>query len=99
MEAGFTTEEAVRVSSYNGALFLNQAESFGTVAKRKQADLVVVRGNPVTNIRNIRNTEVVFKDGVTIPTKFSRRYGKESIASVGIGSQRQEPIGNKTKDE
>jgi imidazolonepropionase-like amidohydrolase len=62
--AGFTAEEAIQIASANGADFLGQSAKIGTVTPGKQADLVVIRGNLVSNIRNIRNVEVVFKDGI-----------------------------------
>jgi imidazolonepropionase-like amidohydrolase len=36
----------------------------GTVAAGKQADLIVVRGDPSANIADVENVELVFKDGV-----------------------------------
>jgi imidazolonepropionase-like amidohydrolase len=62
--AGFTPEEAIRIATLNGATFLGEAERIGTIANGKQADVVVVRGNPAANISAIRNVTVVFKDGV-----------------------------------
>ena len=64
VEAGFTPEQAIRVATYNGALFLKQADRIGTLAGGKEADLVVIRGNPAASISDIRQTEIVFKDGV-----------------------------------
>ena len=64
VEAGFTVEEAVKVSAHNGALFLGQNDRIGTLSVGKQADMLVVRGNPAVNVRDIRRTELVFKDGV-----------------------------------
>jgi len=40
VEAGFTPEQAVRIATYNGALFLKQADRTGTLAGGKEADLV-----------------------------------------------------------
>ena len=62
--AGFTSEEAIRIATLNGALFLGEDSRIGTLATGKQADIVIVRGNPATNIRDIRNVQIVFKDGV-----------------------------------
>lgn len=62
--AGFTPEEAIRIASANGALFLGESERIGTLAVGKQADIVVVRGNPSANIKDVRNVTLVFKDGV-----------------------------------
>jgi N-acetylglucosamine-6-phosphate deacetylase len=64
VEAGFTPEEAIRIASANGAEFLGESERIGTLEVGKQADIVVIRGNPSANIADIRNVEVVFKDGV-----------------------------------
>jgi hypothetical protein len=64
VEAGFTPEAAIRVATANGADFLYQGNRIGTIAAGTQADLVLVRGNPSTRISDVRNVEVVFKDGV-----------------------------------
>jgi len=36
----------------------------GTIAPGKQADLVVIKGDPSKKIEDIENVEIVFKDGV-----------------------------------
>jgi imidazolonepropionase-like amidohydrolase len=64
VKAGFTPEEAVRIASANGAEFLGEGGHIGTLAIGKQADIVIIRGNPSSNIADIRNVELVFKDGV-----------------------------------
>jgi imidazolonepropionase-like amidohydrolase len=64
VEAGFTPEQAIRIATYNGALFLGRADRIGTLETGKEADLFVVRGNPASKITDIRHTELVFKDGV-----------------------------------
>ena len=38
----------------------------GTLEPGKQADLVVVRGNPLDAIGNLANVEVVFRDGIQV---------------------------------
>lgn len=64
VEAGFTPEEAIRIATLNGATFLGEAEHIGTLAVGKQADVVIVSGNPSANIADVRNVQLVFKDGV-----------------------------------
>ena len=64
VEAGFSPEEAIRIATLNGATFLGEDARIGTLAVGKQADVVIVRGNPAKNIRDIRNVQLVFKDGV-----------------------------------
>jgi imidazolonepropionase-like amidohydrolase len=64
VEAGFTPAEAVKIASLNGAKFLGEDARIGSIAAGKQADLMVVKGNPAANIADIENVEIVFKDGV-----------------------------------
>ena len=64
VDAGFTPLEAIRICTLNGATYLGRAAITGTVAVGKQADLVVVTGDPSTRISDIRNVELVFKQGV-----------------------------------
>ena len=63
VEAGFTPLEAIRIATYNGAQYLGQLDRIGTLAAGKQADIVVVKGDPSKNISDIENVEIVFKDG------------------------------------
>ena len=64
VEAGFSPVEAIRIATLNGATFLGEDARIGTLAVGKQADVVIVSGNPAKNIRDIRNVQLVFKDGV-----------------------------------
>ena len=64
VEAGFTPLEAIKIASFNGAKFLGEDARIGSIAIGKQADLMVVRGNPASNISEIEKIEIVFKDGV-----------------------------------
>ncbi len=64
VESGFTPEQAIQIATYNGAAFLGQADRIGTLSKGKEADIDIVRGNPVATISDIRHMDIVFKDGV-----------------------------------
>lgn len=64
VEAGFTPAEAIHIYTENGARFLGEDNRIGTLAQGKQADIVVVDGDPSTRIADIEKTELVFKDGV-----------------------------------
>jgi len=64
VEAGFTPLEAISIGTLNGAKYLGRDQTIGTVAVGKQADLVVVRGDPSTTISDVRNVETVFKQGI-----------------------------------
>jgi hypothetical protein len=64
VEAGFTPVEAIHIATENGADFLCESSHIGTIAVGKQADLVVIKGDPSVRIADIENVEVVFKDGI-----------------------------------
>jgi enamidase len=64
VEAGFTPAEAIQIGTLNGAKYLGRDTRIGSVAAGKQADLIVVAGNPVAQIADIRKVEIVFKQGV-----------------------------------
>ena len=64
VEAGFTPVEAIHIATENGARWLGEEAHFGTIAAGKDADLVVVDGNPAAKIDDIENVQTVFKDGV-----------------------------------
>jgi imidazolonepropionase-like amidohydrolase len=63
-EAGFTAEEAIKICTLNGAIYLNCQNEIGTVAPGKNADMVLIDGDITSDIKNIRKTELVFKNGV-----------------------------------
>jgi hypothetical protein len=64
VEAGFAPVEAIRIATLNGARFLGEEREIGSIEAGKAADLVLVKGNPATNIQDIENVVIVFKDGV-----------------------------------
>jgi enamidase len=64
VEAGFSPVEAIRIGTLNGATYLGRSELVGSIVVGKQADLLVVNGNPAERVSDIRNVEVVFRQGV-----------------------------------
>ena len=64
VDAGFTPLEAISISTLNGAKYLGRDKRVGSLAAGKQADLVVINGNPAATIGDIRKVETVFKHGV-----------------------------------
>ncbi len=64
VEAGFTPLEAIRIGTLNGATYLGLADRIGSIAPGKNADLVLLRGDPSRRIGDIENVEIVFKDGI-----------------------------------
>jgi len=64
VEGGFTPVEAIQIATQNGAKLLGLDDRIGSIAAGKQADLVVIDGNPASHIADIEKIELVFKDGV-----------------------------------
>ena len=50
VEAGFSPVEAIQIATLNGARYLGRDQQIGTIAPGKQADLVVVKGDPAKDI-------------------------------------------------
>ncbi len=64
VEAGFSPIEALTIGTRNGARILGIDGQVGTLEVGKQADAVVVRGNPADRIGDMGNPVFVFRDGI-----------------------------------
>jgi hypothetical protein len=69
VEAGFTPVQAIQIATANGATFLGRGDQIGTLAPGKQADLVLIKGDPSKNIEDIENVETVFRSGIGYDSK------------------------------
>jgi imidazolonepropionase-like amidohydrolase len=63
VRAGLTPREALRTATVDAAEFLGLSRSMGTVAAGRRADLVLLRANPLEDIRNTRTIEAVVLGG------------------------------------
>jgi len=63
VRAGIPEGVALRIATINGARALGMDDRLGTLEVGKWADLFVVRGNPLDDIRNTRNVEWVMVRG------------------------------------
>jgi imidazolonepropionase-like amidohydrolase len=64
VEAGFTPLEAIAIGTQNGAKYLGRDATIGTIAVGKQADLVIVNGDPSSTIADVQRVQIVIKNGV-----------------------------------
>ncbi len=64
VQAGFTPVQAIQIYTENGAKYLGRADRIGTIAAGKQADLVVITGDPEKDISAVEHVDIVFKNGV-----------------------------------
>ena len=81
VKAGFTPVEAIRIASANGARFLGRSDRIGSVEAGKDADLVVVKGNPAAEGFDLGGVELVFKKGVGYD---SRKLIDSVAGTVGV---------------
>jgi imidazolonepropionase-like amidohydrolase len=69
VEGGFTVVQAIKIATLNGAKYLERDKTIGSVEQGKNADLVLIDGDPENNISDIRKTEIVFKNGIGFDSK------------------------------
>lgn len=74
---GATPWQALVAATRNGAAICGLGDEMGTIEKGKIADLIVVGGNPLEDIHNVRRLQMVFKDGKLISDK--RRAGASKL--------------------
>lgn len=68
-EFGATEKMAIQAATINAAKMLKIDDSRGSVEEGKEADLVIVQGNPLENILAMKDVAAVYQGGVC---KFSR---------------------------
>ncbi|MFZ3218073.1 MAG: amidohydrolase family protein [Candidatus Acidiferrales bacterium] len=64
VQAGFTPMEAIQAATIVPARVMGLDKELGTVEPGKRADVVILGGNPLESIHNIRNVEFVITNGV-----------------------------------
>ena len=69
VEMGLTPVAAIQIATQNGAVYLGQQDRIGTLAAGKQADMVLIKGDPSKKIDDIENVETVFKAGLGYDSK------------------------------
>ena len=69
VRSGISEADAIRIGTINGAKALKIEKDHGSIEVGKFADLVVITGNPLEKIRNTRNVQTVFKQGVSHDAK------------------------------
>jgi hypothetical protein len=69
VEAGFSLPMAVKICSLNAAEYLGREKEIGTIEEGKKADLVLINGDIQKDIHAVRNTEIVFKNGIGYDSK------------------------------
>jgi len=66
VETGLTPYQALQTATINTATLLNVQKDLGTIEPGKLADLVILEGNPLVNIRDTTRVRKVIRDGEVI---------------------------------
>ena len=63
VKLGYTTKQAIIAATRIGAEVCDAAGRLGTIEKGKLADLLVIDGNPLKDIRDLRKVSVIIQEG------------------------------------
>ena len=63
VRAGLTPYQVLRAATVNAADFLNASREWGTIEPGKRADFILLRANPLENISNTQQIEIVSVGG------------------------------------
>jgi imidazolonepropionase-like amidohydrolase len=63
VEHGMSPAEAIRAATLNAADLLGPADTVGSLQAGKQADLIAVEGDPLVDVRVLKNVRFVMKGG------------------------------------
>jgi cytosine/adenosine deaminase-related metal-dependent hydrolase len=85
VKAGIPAGEALRIATWNGARFTGTLDSTGSIEPRKNADLLLVEGDPVADISAMRRISMVMKGGVVY-------YPAEVYEAVGVQRFVEPPV-------
>ncbi len=75
--SGIPAAEVLKLATIKSAEISGVSKTFGSIEVGKQADLILIDGNPLDDISNIRKVEWTMKGGNLF-------YAKELYASMGI---------------
>jgi len=64
VEAGMTPMDAIKSATINAATLLRQEKELGSIKAGKLADIVAVKGDPLQDIKLLKQVGFVMKDGV-----------------------------------
>jgi imidazolonepropionase-like amidohydrolase len=66
VQAGYTPREALTIATKESAELLDMGDRLGTLEPGKLADILIVSGNPESNLRDLANVAFVIRDGEVV---------------------------------
>jgi len=79
-QAGIAAPVVLRMATLTAAQVMKRDNELGSIAPNKLADMILVNGNPTTNISDIRKIDMVIKGGAVM-------YPKELYSALGVRAQ------------
>jgi imidazolonepropionase-like amidohydrolase len=76
-ESGIAAPEVLRMATLTAAQVMKRDNELGSIASGKLADMILVNGNPTTNISDIRKIDMVIKGGAVM-------YPEELHSALGV---------------
>ena len=87
VDAGLTPYAALQTATTNTARYLGVADEKGTIERGKRADLVILDGDPLSEIANTRKIFAVIKDGNYLSRNALDKMLTEAKVSMTRGSR------------
>lgn len=88
----FSMQDVLRVLTINTASFLGMQNQIGTLEPFKQADILLVQGNPFADFNDLLRPVVVLKDGKVVVDKRTQRAAPEQLGAAGTPPASTEPL-------
>ncbi len=66
VDYGMTPLEAIQAATRNAAQALGREADLGAIAPGRFADIIAIDGNPLENVRELEDVDVVIKNGVVV---------------------------------
>ena len=73
-EAGMSPLRVLQMTTIDGARFLKREATMGSVAVSKEANLVLLNGNPIESVKNLHGIHAVIRDG--------RYYDSDALTQI-----------------
>ena len=81
VKAGLTPSQVLQLATWNGARYSKVLDRLGSITPGKQADLILVDGDPTTDIADIRRVATVIKgDTIYYPSEIFTELGIKPFA-------------------